>query len=843
MQHFRYIPIALTLFYWTLSISTTVGQLPVSKEKLAWKKIQTGQWNKAKILLNKSLKKDSTSITTHYLYGTYFSDKRNPRFNIDSASLSTNRATGYYNLADSREREKLRRFPLDGLILNNLRLQIDTLAFHRAIQESSLEAFQYYLSHFKQTVFEQRAIYLRDSAAFQLAAQSMRAKDFKNFLDNYPESSFKPEALQKWHKLVYQEETSIGTIEAFENFADHFPNNPWRNEAIEKIFYRSTASGEPKYFERFANKYPEHLLANRSKAILQYLNPDHGRGRWLPYAENNLFGYINLEGQLKIKPTLKSLYPEFICPDTETELVVTPLGVFDKNGKQILSEPSESAKHIGAGFYWLTMENKGRLIHGSGWEPFTDNIQNASTIENRFLSIKSNNQWNLYALNGQILSATHYDSIYTLGSKLVLNRKGRLFIFKSSDLLSYLEGKASFRTADEVVDLGNGQLMIRISALEEMVNVNFETIIQPDRHQIRNSPGGILLRKNNLIQLPDWKALNNQSYKRVEFAEPWMKTVSANGESLHFMPSKSTIELNADSIWFQNRFSFALRGDSITLYTPERRNITFSKDDEFKFLTARDSSLYFLVARKNKLTLHDAASGKKLFSGIYTEIQPITSDYFIVRLRGKLGLTSRTGKELLKADYDAMIYQNGWFSLLRENKFGGYQPTQQRILKPIYDANLIVYSDEILAVRKIQKWGFLIKNQKPESVQYKFDEIRQVNDSLAMVRTNTNWQMISVYDNKIITDGILEWQVADSDERILFRKSSGYGLLSKNLGVIIEPIYSELLWWSDDRHTLFMGIKKVNDTVSQLDYLNSHGLILRSTKVRTAILDDLICED
>lgn len=826
-----------------MSTNTSIGQLPLSKEKLASKKIQAGQWNKAQILLTKSHKKDSTSIPLHYLYGIYFSDKRNPQFNIDSASQFINQATQLYNLIESREREKLRRFPLDGLMLNNLRLQIDTLAFHRAIQENSFQSYQYYLSHFKQSVFEQQAVYLRDSAAFQLAAESMRAAEFKKFLDTYPESSFKPEALQKWHRLVYNEETSKGTTEAFEKFADGYPDNPWRDEAIEKIFYRSTATGESRSFEWFALKYPNHPLAARSKAILQHLHPDHGHGRWLPFTENNLYGYIDLNGQLKIKPVLNSLNPEFICPDTDAELIVTTLGVFDKNGKQILSEACSSAKHIGAGFYWLTYQNTAKLIHGSGWQPFQDNLQQALTIENRFLAIKKNNQWSLYALNGQALSQTNYDSVFTLGTKLILNRKGRLFIFKSADLLSYLEGKASFRTADEVVDLGQGQLMIRIAALEEMVNADFETIIQPDRHQIRTSPGGITLQKNNLIQFPEWKSLNNQFFKRIAFAEPWMKTVSANGESLHFIPSKSTIELNADSVWFQNRFSFALRGDSVTLYTPEKRNITFAKDDEFRFLTARDSSLYFLVSRKNKLTLHDAATGKKLFSGIYTEIQPITSDYFIVKLRGKLGLTGRTGKELLKADYDAMVYQNGWFSLLRENKFGGFQPAQQRILKPIYDANLIVYSDEILAVRKNLKWGFLINNQKPETVQYKFDEIRQVNDSLAMVRTNTNWQMISVYDNKVISDGIFEWQPSDSDERILFRKSTGYGLLSRNLGVIIEPLYAELLWWSDENHTLYLGIKSVSDQISQLDYLNPHGILLRRTKVRSALLDDLICED
>ena len=413
---------------------------------------------------------------------------------------------------------------------------------------------------------------------------------------------------------------------------------------------------------------------------------------------------------------------------------------------------------------------------------------------------------------------------------------------KLHDILAYKEGKAPGRVVEHIALLGNNYIKVNVGSMEEVLNEKLETVILLDRHVVRFSPGGFIIEKNNALTLPDWPLLNNKTFKKIEFPEPWMKTQSTTGQDLYFLQDKSVAAIAADSIWFNGQFAFTKKRDSITLFTPLKQMVGYLAEDEVRFLSSSDSGLYFLVKKKTQLQLFDARSGKKLISGAYSEIIPITTSFFTVKLKNKIGLVKTGGKEILPADYDAILFQNGWFSLLREKKFGGYHPSSGKIIKPIYDANLLPYSEDLMMARKNKKWGILNLKQKPEKTAFVFDEVKYVNDSLALVKKQENWSMIKVYTGEIIADQISDWQPVEDGDRIIFKSKGLYGLISPTSGIVVKPKYSEIIWLSEDHKSLFIGLGSSTGKEMPIEYFNRYGLVLQKFSTSEELLDLVLCD-
>ena len=829
-----------------LSSYTITAQIPFinSREKNALLKIQVKQWSDAREILEGSYRKDPTSVETLYMLAVYFSSNGNPKYQPDSARTLVDAAIESLNKSDQRTKDRLQKFPVNEQILSRLKDQIDRGALKLAYKANSVEAFSEFIQRYPDAKQIRQAILKRDSLAFQIATEKNSAQSFRQYIKDWPDSHLIPLATEKFDEKNYLEKTRNGTALELESFYNNFPDSRWRNQALEKLFYLSTIDGSQAAFNSFAKRFPGTKFAQLSTDLNKYRNTDYGKGIWIPVGEGNKLGFISFEGKILIRPKFDSLSYDVACSQERTGLTILPDGIYDKKGRRILEGSFRSASSVGAGF--IVTENYNReknLLHESGWKPFPKPVKNATSIADNFLAVRIGEKWQLSGLNGQEILPAIYDSIFTSASYSVFRKAGKFLFVKNEDILSFKNGKAPAKVFDQAVPLGPNYIKVQIGSMEEVLNEQLETIIPLDRHRIRYSPAGFIIEKNNSLFLYDWPKLKNKPFNKIEFPEPWVKTQSVSGTGLYFMQDKTEALAAADSVWFRGKFAFAKKGDSVTLFTPIKQRVTYSLEDELKFVSSSDSGLFLLIKKRNQLQLFDALTGKKIVAGAYSEIQPVTKEYFIVKLKNKTGLVQRGGKQILPADYDAILYQNGWFSLLKEKRFGGFHPESKKMLKPVYDANLMSFSEDLMIARKNKKWGIINLKDKPEKATFIFDEVKYVNDSLALVRKIKSWSILNVYSGTAIADQITDWQPVENGERVLYKSGNFYGLISTATGILIKPRFREIVWLTDDTQSLFMGITSLSDNQVEIEYFNRNGITLQKFETTEQILEVILCDN
>ncbi len=176
----------------------------VSSERLALNNIEKRKWDKALGQLNKALSKDSLNVAAAYVMGCYFFAPDNPEFQLDSAYRYAQKALRDFELSSAKQRDRLKRFPLDSLTIVDLRTEIDSAAFERAKQFDTENSYIDFINSFPTAVDQTLAISLRNKAAYRAALAENTYQAFKDFISKYPDSEQATEATTRYHELLFQ---------------------------------------------------------------------------------------------------------------------------------------------------------------------------------------------------------------------------------------------------------------------------------------------------------------------------------------------------------------------------------------------------------------------------------------------------------------------------------------------------------------------------------------------------------------------------------------------------------------------------------------------------------------
>ncbi len=115
----------------------------------------------------------------------YFFTPQNPDFQIDSAHRYRMQAWRDFMPSSPRLREKMKRIPLDSMILVKLGAQIDSAAFARARHADTEESYRNFLAVFTQAAQQKEAESLRNAAAYRDATRQNTYMAFASFLSKY----------------------------------------------------------------------------------------------------------------------------------------------------------------------------------------------------------------------------------------------------------------------------------------------------------------------------------------------------------------------------------------------------------------------------------------------------------------------------------------------------------------------------------------------------------------------------------------------------------------------------------------------------------------------------------
>src|SRR5688572_7718962 len=227
MRGFPFVLKIIVLCAITLWCTLVRGQSPVD---LAQKNVYRQKWQRAYELLNKALAKDSLNVTAKYVLAQYFFSKENPAYDLDSAYLHVLGALRDFQHASPKQRERLKRFPMDSLLLINLHNQVDTAAFARAKVIDTEKGWIDFLNYFVFSSFRNEATTNRDSIAFELASKENTYQSFQFFLQKYPAAKASKQAQQNYEKLLFAAKTSEQTLTSYESFLAEYPTTPYRRQ-------------------------------------------------------------------------------------------------------------------------------------------------------------------------------------------------------------------------------------------------------------------------------------------------------------------------------------------------------------------------------------------------------------------------------------------------------------------------------------------------------------------------------------------------------------------------------------------------------------------------------------
>lgn len=421
---------------------------------LALKNLHRQKWQRSHELLTKSIAKDSLNVTAKYVLAQYFFSEGNPDFHLDSAYRYVNGALNDFQSTTGKQRERLRKFPLDSMRLISLRSQIDSTAFHQTKLNQSEQAWVDFIDHFPYSTSLPQAVALRDSVAYENAAEENTYLSFENFLSRYPLANEASKARNNYERLLLADKTSDQTLASFEAFLSDYPHSPYRAQVEQTIFEYKTASGDPEKFTEFIQANPRSLFAGKAKNILFHLIPPgerniklpaaflndsltnvlhHELGYWVPVLHRKRFGFMDQDGREISLPGVDSLDRTFQCKNIEGDLLPFPNKLLSKSGTLIWSGTVQHVEEIGAGFLLLNTGECISAIHKTGFKVGTDCIDDVKILDNRFVATEKDGLWTIWTLTGRLL-ANDIEEIFLSENVIGLKENGKTRIMTTATL-------------------------------------------------------------------------------------------------------------------------------------------------------------------------------------------------------------------------------------------------------------------------------------------------------------------------------------------------------------------------------------------------------------------------
>jgi hypothetical protein len=829
-------------------------------ERTALNKIRKGEWVSARHILNKLLRKDSVNTEANYVYSLLFFSNRYSHFNIDSAYAYWQKTNAQFKLSDIRARERFKKFPLDSIILTRLREKIDSAAFEEAKLTNTETSYQYFLDRYTSASQRASAIELRDEAAFVVALKQNTYQSFQKFLDRYPESHRANEARSRYDKLYFEFSTRNKTLKEFQEFVSQNPESGYKVSAIKNIFELSTQEGTEQCFDEFIRSYPGNGFAKMAGNILLHLKIGRQQHSvlddslrkiypltdWMPITENNQWGFMDAEGKVTLQPTLVDVDRRYFCNPLNRDIIHTSEGVFARNGVLIKKGRFKMVNELGAGYFRVQTDSSFFVIHKGGWQLNLPPLTDIFILQSRYLAARQNKTWGLIALNGTTLLPFSFDRIVSHGRYIIFSRSGKELIVKTDDIVAYSRGEHEPIVADEIKTYGEKYIWIRNGSLEKLLDVNLKEIIPFDRQSITFSSAGPIVKKQGATKVMDWPDLKDRPLVSVDIYEPWMITREAGAKSkLHHIPSRKEVEPLADSIWFAQSFVTVLKNDSVYLWQSEDISFRFLKNENYAIRKSRDSIVYVLVSSKTKTTVYRAGSLKKTFTSLFREIEPVVRNVFIVKENGRQGLMNDKGEILLKPEYDAILFNNGIFSLLKNKRFGSYNALTKKLIKPTFESNLKLYSDKWITGKKGNKLAFL-KSDGTNKTKFDYDEIGYWSDSVALVVKEGKRNLYAIPRGKVILNNLGAFEVLNEPgkERLaIFRENELYGLIGSTSGLILRPEFEEITYQTLEGEIVLIGIKPAEGENAELLYMHVDGKIIRKQILGKEIAFNIMCDN
>ncbi len=824
----------------------------LSGERAAWNSLKKQQWDKAHQQLRKSLRKDSTNMLTEFVLSHYFLASENPDRQVDSAYQYVVRAFDRFTVATEKERDRVRRFPMDSSILLALRIEVEQAAYLETKERNTTAAYQAYIDRYSFAENRAQAIELRNEVAYLDALKENTHEAFLSYINLYPESDRASQAKAKYDKLLFEDQTRDKRLHSFQNFLRDYPDSPYRKEAERLIFEISTAEGNPEKFGEFIMEYPNSYWQKRANDILYHLlSPKE----WQEHRENLVAGdslnQVSTLADSYLVPVLRSgnfwfmtstgillphivadeIDPAYLCGNITEDVVAIADKLVARNGAIIWQGEILSIDDLGAGFLLIETATGMRVIHKTGFTVGDEDVDDATVLSGKFIALKNDKYWSLWSLAGKQLVDDVWDEILSLGNVLAFRKNNNIYLATTQQIAGIADQQTwnLGQAFNEVKRWTTGLVWVKQGDSQGVFNQSLEVYIPLGKAALHESFFGAVATRVSGSEIYSYPHVATTEYQQVVVQTPW---VLAKQESKwFFLDTKNVLPATTpyDTITILGSFAVGSTTDSIHVYTATGQFIDLPILSQLTFLPGSDSISFLVATVDDKKSVY-SHTGQKLFTVVCDRVQYGGDGYFIIHKKEKKGLLSSTGKVLLPIEFDAIgTANNHVFSLLKAMKFGLYNAQTQKLIKPEYTKNIVPYTSDVLVAFKDGTFGFINWDNKAKS-KFTFGEVRYWNDTVAMVKQDHRWMFYAWASNQVVLDNIKNYKLIrdrGNDKLAIVYQENAYGVIHSKLGTIIPINFSDIVNIGSVDVPLYFTEKHVEEaSLFVVIYYNHEGKLL-----------------
>jgi hypothetical protein len=653
---------------------------PIVADKLekGFERLKVHDYFNAKEYFEKSL--DDETAGAAYGLALIFAKNNNAFFSFDSAHKYILLADSAINFTKARKLDDYAILGISRDSISSLSRQICEGAFTMYRKEDSVDGYDHFIQTFNTCAQTIEVISLRNAAAYNLARSVNTAAAYKDFLDKYPLSKEYTLATAQFEQKTFEEETSAKTINVYEAFIRNHPSHSYRRQAEKMIYELSVTPKTPEAYASFARNYPSSpfaedawrelyklITANFSAEVYEKFKTDYPdypfrneletdyrlqNYNFLPVRKNNLFGYINENGEQMIAPAY-----EVALPFSEGLAVVSlnnKYGYINKAGKVIIPLKFSEAETFRNGAAIVVEDSLYGLIDRNG-DYLIPPVYNELSEPSEDLCVAVRNDTAAYIYkNGKPLTQFIFD--------IAGDFKNGYAIVSIKEKFGVLNSSGSFSVEpqyDELVPAGSHRLKARKNGMWGLIDLNGEIILPCTYTAIGEyNEGLILIAKDqkcgfadlngntvvplnfkytaallNTASFKNGYALIRQKLKNV-IVDSTGKTISFPGIEDYGHPSEGLIPVRKNKKW-----GFAGMNGNILI--------------PCKYQWVSEMNYGFAIVKLNNLTGMINSSGEFIITPLYENI--ISSrEGIIVQTSGLFGLFSSSGIMMLACEYDAI---------------------------------------------------------------------------------------------------------------------------------------------------------------------------------------------
>jgi hypothetical protein len=464
----------LIIFPLLIICSTHSSHAQYCKVKKYYTLLNSGKFDEFKLGIKKYTRRHPSDAAVYFALARFFFEEDNPSYNIDSAKHNITSSIKAFDTPMKKRQQKI--YASLGIRLPHAKYLdklINSVAFKRASNSNTVEAWNFFIANFSDAAERNDAIAIRNRLAFEQAKDKYDLSSFEQFMKKYPQASEAGEARSLYEELLYRTKTTDSTYQSYFNFMQQYPNSPHFNEAKNNyertLYHEKTKDHLLSSYISFLNYYPSSPYAtivqdsiyslstrvatknNFNTFIKNFPDNPHINDAWVNYFQLSLIPYVD-----STIHAFRSNYPLFPYPgiiDKEEMSLITDLKVTDVNGlycymdsatnKTVIPARFDDASDFSEGLAAVGEKIKGKELYGyinkygdikiSVIFPYTENFNEGFAVVGNGNCDMDSCKYGMINRIGYLILPMIYDEILAFSEERCLLRKDSLYGFINRD--------------------------------------------------------------------------------------------------------------------------------------------------------------------------------------------------------------------------------------------------------------------------------------------------------------------------------------------------------------------------------------------------------------------------